>query len=355
MAFQKELLYYRTSLAGSLASKLDTELLIVATESYNLSIYQVTSNLHLHASLVCSLFGTLFTGKFASVVSYASCLFKVFTNSMHVFFNLFMLASLHARMQPGSTGRFFMSAVLFGSAAFNLLTIGSLLFSTPCRAAVSIYTDNNTINLSKGADGFYSAADVPQSSDLSANINDLVDNSIKGRFFSRKNVLYTIGLVTVVGLLWGVHYHYHFTDDHYFVDGVRVKLPRGRHARDLWWYGNWLDSLEKERFYKVGVLRESFIRDSVTGRLPVCYYYKQSFLSDFKDSYLAFHGLAPGTPIDCRRALMKLSMPGAEASFWYAWRMKPMMSFNDPTNLIVNLLEGRIYLGMGMGPERRFY
>lgn len=111
MAFYKEPLHYRTSLAGSLASKLDTELLIVATQSYNLSSYQVTSDLHLHASLVCSLFGTLFTGNYASVASYDSCLFKVFTNSMHVFF--VMLASLHARMQPGSTGRFFISAVLF--------------------------------------------------------------------------------------------------------------------------------------------------------------------------------------------------------------------------------------------------
>lgn len=115
-----------------------------------------------------------------------------------------------------------------GSAAFYLLTIGSLFLSTPCRAAVSLYNDNNTIHLAKGVDGFYSAVDVKESSALSASIQDLVNPPTKGRFFSGKTVLYTIGLVTAIGLLWGVKCYFFPSDQYIRINGVSVKYLRRR-------------------------------------------------------------------------------------------------------------------------------
>lgn len=84
-------------------------------------------------------------------------------------------------MSPESTGRFFFSVVVFGSPAFNLLTVDSLFFSTPCRAVANLYNDSNTlttIDLAKGGNGVYSAIDLQQSFNLSSSINSATQGKL---------------------------------------------------------------------------------------------------------------------------------------------------------------------------------
>lgn len=344
LVFNKELIYYRTSLAGSLATKLDSECLIIATENYDLSVLQVTNSLSSCAALVGASFATLFTDKHTSIASYAWSLWSVFTKSMHVFFNLFMLAGLHVRMRPGSTGRFFLSVVFFGNAVFNLLTIGSLFFSTPCRAAWSLYPDSKTIDVTQGIDGVYSA-------ESPSDFSDSIKAAAKKGFFSKRTLWYTLGIAAVVVSIWAVRNH--FYDPFIVNNGVSMKAPRGEEAWREYKYRSRISHMESTRFARVGVPLTSINVDPVTGWYPVCYYYRNSFLYDFKRAYLAFHHLGIESPVNWVQVFLT-KCPGSAESYRTAWTKIPYLSFQDPTTLVVNLLQESMYAGLGVIIKREF-
>lgn len=347
MVFNKELIYYRTALAGSLATSFDNQLLAVATKSYDLSVFQITSSLHSQASLVCSLFAKLFTSNHVSVAAYASCLSRLVSSSMHVFLSALILAVLHVRMRPGSCGRFFFSAVFFGSAAFNLLSMGSLFlrtFTSGSRAVAHVYNQTYTLDLTKGVDGVFSATKGQQLSQFSM----FPPVSLLKALFHSSPLFNALGLVAVaVTLSWVGKRGFSPGADYMMVNGISVLTPQTDADWLIHTYYSIISLAEQERFRGVGIALESIKVDPVTGWYPVCYYYRHSFIYDFKSAYLAFHNLGHEAQINWAEVMVENGL-GSQASYNVAAGKIPYLSFKDPNALIVNLLQKNMYHGVGV-------
>lgn len=110
-------------------------------------------------------------------------------------------------------------------------------------------------------------------------------------FFRSHPLLSALGFVALAGVLWFGKLELLPGDPHMIINGISVKTPQTEAEWRLYTYNYIISSAEARIFQGIGICPFTIKVNPVTGWYPMCYYYRHSFIYDFKQAYLDFHHL----------------------------------------------------------------